>query len=215
MTVTGVADWGPIVTPVDVDNAILDKLKLWLPTYIAQERILRALGTPLPQIRFYGNTLQTDELTDHPAPAVIVTTAKTTKTVGGPNYMYQATWAVAISLMVRGRIPKETRNTASLMEGALRRCVLQKCRSNPTEPNGILNGAEWLATEVSPLTGNAEGEGRYLAAGIGNYNVTTDAAVQGFGGPDVPNADNYVPLAKVTEIPTITVQGITESEDFD
>ena len=196
MTVTGIADWGPLVTPVDIDNAVLDKLKFWLPTYVNRMQVERDLSASLPKLKFFGNTLAEGELLDHPAPAVIVTTAKTTKTLGGPNYRYEATWDVTITLLVRGRIPKETRNTASLMEGALRRCVLQKCRTN----NGPLNDIEWMGTEVAPVADNANGEGRYLAAGVGKYNVTTDAAVQSFGGPDVPDADTYVPLAVVTDV---------------
>jgi len=196
MTVVGVADWGPLVTAVDVDDAVLDQLKIWLPTYVKRMTTERNLSTSLPALKFYGNTLATDELLDHPTPAVIVTTAQTRKTLGGPNYRYEATWEVQITLLVRGRIPKETRNTAALMEGALRRCVLQKCRTN----DGPLNDIEWVGTEVVPVKDNADGQGRYLAAGIGKYNVTTDAAVQSFGGPDVPDADSYVPLATVTDV---------------
>lgn len=200
MTTIGIADWGPLVTPVDVDEAILDELKIWLPTYITRMRVERDLPASLPHPRFYGNTLETDELMDHPMPAVVVTTAKAIKTLGGPNYRYEATWEVAVTLIVRGRLPKETRKTASLMEGALRRCMLQKCRQNPTSRAGILNSTDWIETELAPVKDNSEGAGRYLAAGLGKYNVVTDAAVQGFGGPDVPDADSYVPLATVTDV---------------
>lgn len=200
----GIADWGPLVIATDVDEAILAVFQEWMPTYLKQVASERALGYELATVNTYANTLDSDEFMDHQLPAIIVTTADTAKTLGGANFTYQATWNVVVSVIVRGRRPPESRKTAALYEGAIRRCFLNKCRQN----SGPLSDPDWKGTRVAPVK-DTTGAGRYLAAGIGTYNVSTDAAAQGFGGPDVPNADKYVPLATVTEV-DISVQAESE-----
>jgi hypothetical protein len=200
MTV-GIADWGPLVISTDVDAAILSQLQLWLPTYLKELGTERNLGYVLPTPQSYANSIDVDEILDHQIPAVIVTTARTASVKGGSNFTYEAVWNTTVSVIVRGRRPPESKATAALMEGAVRRAFLQKCRKNGT----ALNDPHWLGTQVAPVA-DSTGKGRYLAAGIGTYNVSTDAAAQSFGGPDVPNADSYSPLAVVSAVPTITVQ---------
>lgn len=195
MPTYGIADWGPLVIATDVDEAVLAALQKWLPTYLIELGTERALGYILPKPNSYANTLDLDELMDHQLPAVVVTTANTTKTVGGSNFIYQAVWTVTVSVIVRGRRPPESRKTAALFEGAIRRAFLHKCRQTA----GPLNDPHWIGTRVAPVA-DSTGKGRYLAAGIGTYNVSTDAAAKGFGGPDVPNADGYVPPATVTDV---------------
>lgn len=200
MTTYGIADWGPLVIATDVDDAVLAALREWLPTYLKQISTERSLGYVLPTPKVYANTLNEDEYMDHQLPALVVTTASTKSTMGGSNHLYQANWNVTVSVIVRGTAPAKTRNLAALYEGAVRRCFLNKCRGNDTP----LNDPHWVSTEVAPI-GASSRKGRYLAAGIGKYNVATDAAAQSFGGPDVPNADQYAPLATVTEV-DISVQ---------
>lgn len=195
MTTTGISDWGPLVVSTDVDEAILATFREWLPTYLKYLSTERNLGYQLAQPKAYTNYIDLDELMDNQLPAIVVTTADTRKTVGGPNSTIQAVWNVNVSAIVRGRKPPETKVTAALFEGAIRRCFLQKCRGD----NGPLNDPHWNGSHVAPVR-DTSGQGRYLAAGMGTYNVSTDAAAQGFGGPDVPNADIYVPLPVVTEV---------------
>lgn len=192
----GIADWGPLVTCDDVDQAILATLKLWLPTYLRQMTTEKGLTIPLPVPKTYDSYIDLDQIMDHQIPAVVSTTAKAHKTIGGANGRpYEAEWSTQVSAIIRGPNMAATRRNASYMEGAIRRCLLQKARQS----SGPLNNTHWLDTEVGPLkTGTREG--RYLAAGIGKYNVATDAAAQSFGGPDVPDASSYAPLAVVTDV---------------
>lgn len=205
MAVYGINDPGPLVISTDVDAAVLSVMQQWMPTYLKLLGTERSLGYALPNPNTYANSINLDEIMDHQLPAIIVTTAKTSKTVGGANTaQYQAFWNVTVSAIVRGRRPPESKATAALFEGAVRRCFLNKCRTL----SGPLSDPSWHGSEVAPVA-DTSGKGRYLAAGIGAYNVATDAAVQAFGGPDVPNADSYVSPAQVTTVPTITVQQMT------
>lgn len=195
MSTFGIANWGPIVVSTDVDEAILAVLKKWMPTYINRMSAERGLSYKLPVPKTYSNYIDLDEILDHHLPAIVVTTAKAHKTMGGANSIISAEWDVQVSAIMRGTSPPSTKSNTSLVEGAIRRCMVQKCRDNA----GILSNTHWLDSEIGPLkTGTREG--RYLAAGIGKYNVATDAAAQSFGGPDVPDATSYAPLAVVTDV---------------
>lgn len=193
----GIADWGPLVIATDVDDAILAVLRQWLPTYLVQGAKERDLDYKLAEPRTYSNVLESDEFLDHQIPAILVTTADTAKVKGGPNSKYEATWKVTVSCIVRGRKGTESRFNAAIAEGAARRVMIQKARTN----DGPLNDIDWVSARVAPIS-DATGKGRYLAAGIATYNVSTDYAAQGFGGPDIPNADAYLGLATVSEVTT-------------
>lgn len=199
MPVYGINDHGPLVIATDVDEAVIGVLKTWMPTYLRLLSTERNLTDPatsknyvLPAPVSYSNYINPDEIMDHPTPGIVVTTAKVISTVGGANSIYQAVWLVRVSAIVRGRSPVESKKTAALFEGAIRRCMTEKARENA----GPLNGAHWVDCEVAPVAAGTR-EGRYLAAGMGTYHVSTDAAVRSFGGPDVPDADSYAPVATV------------------
>ncbi len=201
MTTTGIADWGPLVIATDVDQAVIDVLKEWVPTYLLKTAAERGLpaGDDDRQMtgpRTYTNVLTDDEFMDHQIPMVLVTTSETQKVKGGPNSQYEATWQTRVSAVVRGRNAAESKLFAALYEGAIRRAMTQRCRGV-----GPVNESKWIATKTAPVS-DPSGKGRYLAAGMGTYNVSTDFAAQGFGGPDTPNADVYLPLATVTDVTT-------------
>lgn len=192
-----VADWGPLVIATDIDMALLTKLEDWLDTYLVQGAKERSLGYELAKPNSFSNVLETDEFLDHQLPAILVTTADTAKVKGGPNHKYEAVWRVTVSAVCRGRKAQESRFNAAVTEGAVRRTLLQKARTN----DGPLNDIKWTGVKVAPVA-EATGKGRYLAAGIGTYNVSTDYAAQGFGGPDIPNEHAYLDLATVTDVTT-------------
>lgn len=192
-----IADWGPLVIVTDVDEAIKATLEKWLPTYLVQGAKERSLDYKLPDPKTYSNVLEEDEFMDHQLPAILITTANTASVKGGANSKYEALWRVKVSCVVRGRKATESRFNAAIFEGAVRRTVLQKSRSSASPVNDV----DWVSTQVAPVS-DATGKGRYLAAGIATYNVATDYAAQGFGGPDIPNADAYLDLATVTDVTT-------------
>lgn len=213
-----VADWGPLVGAVDVDKAIRTVLTTWLPTYCAQVQIDYNLDYAIAEPQSYAIVLDEDEYLDWAMPAVLISTAKTIKTIGGSNSNYEATWRTAVSGMIRGRNAEESKVNASYFEGAIRRCMLQKCRTNSPSPSGadgqdseliaagasILSGCHWQSTELAAVNGDKR-RGRYLSVGIGTYSVVTNKAVQSFGGPNTPNAAPYEGL------PTVSNGGVTIS----
>lgn len=200
------ADFGTLVTTVDVDDAVVATLKEWLDTYLGrveQERNLDPGFLSRPNGSAYANTLESDEFLDHTLPAVIVTTAATE---GPPvitnDWSYVANWRLTVSCILRGRRPPETRRSASLFEGSIRRCLVQK-----GDLGGLAKRCRWISSTVAPLP-DRTGKGRYLAAGITQMVVFGDVAVEFGVGPDVPDANPYDSLATVQTV-TTDVEGTT------
>lgn len=186
-----VADFGPLLLNVDIDDAVLATLKLWLPTYLRQQEIERDKSVGFfnrPKDESYANTLDDDEFPDHWLPAIIVTSAHTE---GDPQKdgdgNYYAAWNVVVSAIVRGRTPPETRWVASQFEGAVRRTLVHQGVSIDGE-------LRWTGSNVAPVR-DPTNAGRYLAAGMSTFVVYADKVVQEGMGPYVPDDDEgpYVP----------------------
>jgi hypothetical protein len=206
MSVFPIAEFGDLVTTVDVDDAVVATLKMWLPTYLTQfeqERDLAPGFLSRPNDSAYANTLESDEFLDHTLPAVIVTTAATADPpVITNNWSYIANWRLTVSSVLRGRRPPETRRSASYFEGSVRRLLVQK-----GDLGGLAKRCRWISSTVAPLP-DRTGKGRYLAAGITQMVVFGDVAVEFGVGPDIPDAGSYEPLATVQDV-TTDVEGVT------
>lgn len=199
------ADFGELITPEDVDQAVIATLKLWLPTYLGQIELERGLEQgflPRPVAASYANTLETDEFGDHMLPAVIVTTSGT---VGEPiitgDGAYLANWSAIVSSIVRGQRGPLTRQVASLFEGCVRRVLVQQ-----GDLGAFARRTRWLQTRVMPVV-DPTGKGRYLAAGMTNLVVHCDTSVREWTGPTVPDAAPYDALATVQTV-TTDVEGV-------
>jgi hypothetical protein len=192
-TSTGLADWGPLVIGSDVDNAILGALKTWAPTYLTQIRTERGLTFQPAIPRVYANTFAGQEFFDHQLPAVICMTAQLAVTRGGSDRTYEGTWASRLATVIRAKSPPATRFMAGLYEGVFRRLVTQKARGNP------INDLHYLGYVYEEVP-DATGQGRYCLAAVSRFEVYSDQVVQPYGGPNIPDATQYLGGANVTEI---------------
>ena len=82
-----------------------------------------------------------------------------------------------------------------MYEGVVREIVLEKAGSE----DGPIDGLRFqrMYNEVVP---DATGQGRYILAAVCQFQVSTDVVVQSYGGPDIPDADEYVDEATVVEV---------------
>lgn len=183
-----VADFGPLVLNIDVDELMLAQLRKWLPTYMAEiERERPSLGAlQRPKTTSYVNALEDEDFPEHWLPAIVVTSAAT---AGDPEKdgdgNYYAAWNVVVSAIVRGRDPKETRTLASAFEGCVRRLLVQQ----GVEIDGELR---WTGSSVRPVR-DPTNAGRYLAAGMSTYVVYVDRVVLEDAGPSEYDDGPYVP----------------------
>lgn len=220
------ADFGPLITEVDIDEAILGLLKYWLPTHLAvieRERDLDVGFLARPRTADYANTLDDLEFPDHRMPAILVTTAQTDGTPEKDgNGFYYAAWNVTVSCVVRGKRPSHTRWLASLYGGAVRRVMLAM-------PEGVghpgMDGEiRWVGSNLAPVADQSDTAGRYLAASVGRYVAYLDKVAWEANGPGIPNTpydpadpdnpnDPFEQLVDVASV-TTTVDGHTPAEDL-
>jgi hypothetical protein len=193
------ATFGPLITSVDIDVALIGELHLWLPTYLSrfeQERDLTPRLLPRPRSESFSNVLDDDEFPDHKLPAILVTSAETLgdPAMDGDGYVY-TNWRATVSCVVRGRTPRETKAVASYYEACIRRLLVQSPHRSPAlDTTGIadlLGEIKWDSTSVAAVE-DPTNAGRYLAAGIAEFSVYVDHAVQAGVGPYEP-ADPYDP----------------------
>ncbi|CAB4197380.1 hypothetical protein UFOVP1313_9 [uncultured Caudovirales phage] len=202
--------WGPLVTEVDVDLAVVTTLRLWLPMYLAQaerERDLAAGTLARPKAGAYTNTIEDDEFHDHPLPAIIVTTANTTAAPAqASDSSYEGAWRVMVSSVVRGRTPPETRAVAALFSASVRRVLTQQASLG-----GLSSEVVWVSSGLQPVYDNTD-QGRYIAAGMNEFVVYVDnvlAPELGPGGapytPPDPENEPDLPLDPLSAVATVNV----------
>jgi hypothetical protein len=197
MSVTAIANWGPLVIGTDVDDAVISTMQKWAPTYLKQAKLARGLSYAPALYRTYANTFAGQEFFDHQLPAVVTVTAQATATRGGRNMPYEATWAVRLATVVRGKRPAATRFLAALYEGVQRQIILQKLAANPAD--GPVNAVHWQGMRYEEVP-DGTGQGRYVLAAISLFEAFTDQAVQPYAGPETPDADTYIDEATVVEV---------------
>jgi hypothetical protein len=177
---------GELVTNVDVDEIVIGLLKTWMPFHVRWLETERGLEQGfLAEPQVYSSVLEDEEFPDRLIPAVYVTSAET---LGNPTmdltHDWSATWRVRVSCVTRGINGVHTRRLASYLEGMTRRIMLA--------PQDTFNGEiRWRSTNVAPVY-DRSGQGRYLAAGIGDYEVHMDHVVHSTIGP-TPPASIYPP----------------------
>jgi len=195
---------GPVVLSTDVDLALISALQKWMPTYLnpMSQKVPTTKKLPLP--RTYTNTVENAEWLDHQLPGIVVETSSAVATFGSPNWFYEVNWRTAVSVIVRGRRPQETRRLASIFLGAVTLCVVQKGRTAD-----IVDDLRYQSMSLGPVP-DATDSTRYLAGGTAIFTTMTNVAVQGRGGPQAPDAGSYVGDATVTEV-DLAIAGETVS----
>lgn len=196
---SALAEWGPLVVATDVDDAVIDVIRKWINTYLSQAELERSLGDHAlkrPRPANIINALTVAEFMDNALPAIVVNTTNTSSTpivmAGGDTTAF---WRATISCVVRGKTQPATKWHASLYEGCVRRLMVQRAQKE----HGLITDCRWESTLVQPVA-DTSGAGRWLAAGVGQFTLGVDVAMNGVVGPSVPDVGPYDPLATVQEI---------------
>ena len=199
----GLASWGPLVTSSDVDDAILNLIQVWMATHL--RRLKEERGVQLQQPREWAIALTDAEMLDHPLPAVVSQTASLIAPTsqaresqqgaqGGMGRFYGATWRSQVSVTVRGRDPRETRWTASLYEGVIRRLMVQHARETP------LDWIRYLGMSLDEVPGDQR-QGRYLLRSTSVFQIRTNNIVDPTAGPNEPDLDEYNdPISQTVDV---------------
>ena len=175
--------WGPLVSEVDVDVAVVKTLRLWLPHYLARVEQERGLANGLlarPKPESYANTINDDEFVEHQLPAMIATTAVMDDVGKAGDGMHFAEFRCRVSVICRGTTPPETRAVTALFSACVKRVMVQQASLGGFAAGVRLVGGNLMA--VPDITD----QGRYLAAGMNDFSVSVDEVVQSGVGPFAP-----------------------------
>src|ERR1700733_7195346 len=203
--VIGLASWGPLVVSADIDDAILAVIQKWIATHL--RRLKEERGVELQQPREWAIALTDAGLPHPPLPAVVSQTASMEAptssrpagtapqgAVGGMAHFYEGTWRATVFVTVRGRDPRETRRTASLYEGVIRRLMVQHRHDTP------LDWLPYLGMSLMEVPGAARA-GRYLLKSASTFQIRTNNIVDPTKGPNEPDLDEYLdPYSKTGEV---------------
>lgn len=173
--------FGPVITGNDVENAVTDTLKLWMPTYLAEmERVSGRDPGVLPAPRSWSTVSTFYQYNDQQLPAAIVVSPGTD---GEPERRgdgtYTAVWDVVVAILVKGQDAANANELAKLYAAAVRMIALQK-----GSLGGFAAGTDWFGET------NDEVPPDYLPVGWVTgvpLRVRVDGVVTAFGGPATPD----------------------------
>lgn len=198
--------FGPVLTNLDVEAAVIATVKTWLPDYLAEVGAQKGFARgSLPLFRSYVPVFSLDRFDEEQLPSCIVVAPGT---IDQPEIRRQAAnvrWAVGIGCMVSGKDSDGTRKLAAVYTAAVRTLILQK-----RSLGGFAEGVVWLSERYDALPA-LEGERRTLGAGVLQFGVDVNAVSQVYGGPTVASVDPAVPPADWPEVDTVLID-VTRKE---
>lgn len=173
--------FGPIVTGHDVEQWVLDLLKRWSSTYLAElERTHGYEACVLPRVRgwSYGTTF--DKWPEDQVPGVLVICPGL---VPPPERdgagRYRARWNVQVGCLCSARTQAESHELAQLYVAAHKLIVAQ----HPSL-EGHAAGNAWVDETYGPLDYD---DTRSLYAGYASFAIEVDDVLTSFGGPVTPS----------------------------
>jgi hypothetical protein len=199
--------FGRIVHDGQVEQAAMQTLQKWLPTYIAElERQTGRDRGSLPTPRAWRTAnVSVNELATWPEdqlPALLVVSpglADRPELIGG---VYTGHWALGVAVITSAR-DKETTGTLAKLYGAAIRAVLVQ---HPTL-EGFAAHIDWVDDNLDEVPHERQ---RTLGAAINVFEITVDDVLTVAGGPIEPDpkpdpTEPYDPLGTVDTV-TVTVE---------
>ena len=197
--------FGPIITGKMVRIAMMNHLKLWSPTYLAE--VARAEGqnpATLPAFQSWVSALDLDEgkFEEHLIPSCVIVAPGLLTEPEKRGGVYIARWAVSVGCVVAGKDRDSTFTLAEMYTAAVRAAVVQ----NPSL-GGFATATDWLGERYDDIPNEML---RTLAAGSVQFSVEVQGAVTVNGGPDAPLVDPIPdpgPRATFVEV-DVTTRGV-------
>jgi hypothetical protein len=176
--------FGPIVTGKNVRTAMLDTVRRWFPTYVAElSRLDERAAEALPLFRSYASALDMPDgrFVEEQMPSCVVVAPGLITEPERHGGFYVATWAVSVGAVISGQNKENTFDLAELYAATIRAIVVQ---------NGSLGGfataTDWLGERYDDIPNEMS---RTLAAGTVQFAVEVQRAINPKAGPDEPLAD--------------------------
>lgn len=191
--------FGPLVIGDEVEDAVVDTLKLWMPEYIPWlERKTGRDPQSLPLPRSYVTAKDFEHWPEEQLPSVLViNTGLADEPVPDGEGKFRAAFAVGLAVIASARDRAETEKLAQLYTAACRAILLAK-----PSLGGFAQSVHWIDEEYDPLPDPKKR--RQLAAGQAVFRVgVEDVSITGQG----PAAVRPNPYAPYPDDPTVKDDG--------
>ena len=198
---------GPIFAGVQLEQAIIDTIKLWIPVYLpaAEIRVTGArVGLPMPRGYTTRNTFS--DLPEDQLPMCIVIspgTAGTPVKEGGKG-VYRAPWRVVVGCVVSTRTQQETNAVSKIYGAAIRQLLLHKGTLG-----GVADNVIWEEESYDDIPQNDPD--RSLMVSMIVFVFWVDNVATRFGGPKDPPGPDEQPDADWPEVDTVIIDLVKEA----
>ncbi len=177
---------GPLFSPHVIEEAVIAKLRKWLPGYLSLACQEHGVKGGIAAIKSWGLASEEDRWPEQGLPALLV--VGPSRTLGEPEKnagMYRATWPVEVGVAVAARTGPAARKYAQIYGAAIRGAILQ---GRSLEVEGLTT--EWQGEE--PATTISASSKRTIAANVNAFAVMCDRVVSwrmgpGEGKPPIPD----------------------------
>ena len=188
----------------DVEQAVMNHLDYWLPSYLAEiERQRGIRARSIPMIRAFTSSNQFRKWPDERFPTCVVISPGV---VGEPlrdgEGKYRANWAAGVAVVVKGRNKSEVSEKAKLYAAAVRGAIVQHPALKADGEDEFAGGVDWVDETYTDVPVEDE---RTLGAAQGIFLVEVRDAVNTSAGlitaPDDPyNVPTDWPTVQTVEI---------------
>ena len=212
--VDGVDIFGRIIDGSQVEDAMMNHLRKWLPVYLQELEYQRFRNRDqIPHPRSIQAVKDLEQFDENQLPAIIVMSSGLSDTpVHYGDGSYSASWDVNVATVVTASDAESTRKLAKLYGAAVRAVVVQK-----PSLGGFASGADWLDESYDDLPG--VDEERTFAVTSMYFSVSVDSVINRLGGPrtypfiEPPDEDtqpgSHWPLAETVTVEVEPVEEVT------
>jgi|SRR5215831_6255374 len=203
---------GPMVTGADIEDAVLDQLREWLPRYLCaaeQQHGITKGSTPAPRgWAVTGRDLQ--KLLSDQLPCVVLLAAGIAQEPHREGTgAYAATWGIDIGIVFNAAWGRESRRRAQLYARAAQLTLVQRPLVALEQPCEV----DWRGEIYDELD---FADSRSYSASVCSFNVLCREVANSNGGPPpdaVPPGDPTVPFVPWVEVAKTEVT--VESQSLD
>lgn len=194
--------FGRIVTTAQVETAVLDTLKRFLPHYLAEVERQTNLAPTAAAPRAYRVWTDRETWPSDQLPAVIVACPGTTDTRRTPRG-YEADWDVRVGVIVRTSDQASTRRLAGIYAAAARAVLVQR-----PALGGLATATIWVGDQIDtePDTGQTWGLGTTQVTVTVPQVIDPDQGPIWPDHPDIPDpAEPWDDWAQISQVDTTVI----------
>lgn len=190
-------EFGPLISGVDVQDAMMEHMRLWMPTYLAELNRRNDLDMPSPRLISPGGS-SLDAFSTDSLPAIVVMVPVLLERPRRDGFIYSARWACAVGAVVSAKDKASTDRLSGHYVTAMRASVLQH-----QSLGGFAESTSWEDEGYAELSFP---DTETITAGRVVFGVSVSSVMKVTNGPAVPTTEP-LPPDTVADRVIISVKG--------